>query len=174
MSARRPSFLRPGPVAAAPPLRARLLPWLLVLLLAALLVLQVLLADRHRLAADAQWRPLLLGLCGALGCDVPDWHQPQAFVVTARDIRPHPSAPGALLLSVSFRNDAHWPQAWPALELSLSDIDGQIAGQRRFAAEQYLGAVPATPWLAPGQSARATLEVMDPGQRAVSFQISFH
>ena len=43
-----------------------------------------------------------------------------------------------------------------------------------FAVVIGLGAPPATPLLAPGQSATATLEILDPGKRAVAFTFDFH
>ena len=174
----------PAPPAKAPPAFAkppqairrdllRLTGWIAVPLLAALLVLQVLLADRARLSADATWRPRMLALCRLAGCTLPPWREPSAFHVTARDLRPHPSAPGALLVTATFRNDARFPQAWPVLQLSLANLDGEPLGLRRFQPHEYLGAEPSTALVAPGQSASVTLEVLDPGKRAVSFEFGF-
>lgn len=148
--------------------------WALLAALVVALALQLMLADRERLATDATWRPRLEALCGALGCSLPAWHEPKAFRVTSREVRRHPEDERALLVSTSFRNDARWPQAWPVLEVALHDIDGQALGLRRFQPVEYLGSPPATPLIAPGQSAVATLEILDPGQRAVAFTFDFH
>jgi len=159
------------------PVPRRRLPWrwwLAVAGLALALVLQLMLADRARLAADAAWRPRLETLCGLLGCDLPPWQEPGAFRVTSREVRRHPDDPRALLVTTSFRNDARWPQPWPVMEVALHDIDGQALGLRRFRPHEYLGAPPARPLIAPGQSASATLEILDPGQRAVAFTFDFH
>jgi len=166
-----PAFTKPSQAVRRDLLR--LAGWIAVPLLLALLVLQVLLADRARLAADAAWRPRMVALCRVAGCTLPPWHEPSAFHVTARDLRPHPSAPGVLLVTATFRNDARFPQAWPWLQLSLSNIDGDALGLRRFAPRDYLGGPPATALIAPGQSASVTLEVADPGKRAVSFEFAF-
>ncbi len=146
-------------------------PWLAVMLLALLLTVQILVADRARLAADASWRPVIVELCARLRCDVPAWHQPGAFHVTSRDVRPHPGAAGVLLISATFRNDAPFAQAWPQLQLTLSNLDGEALGLRRFAPREYLGGEPETAQLDPGQSAAIKLAVVDPGKRAVSFAI---
>jgi hypothetical protein len=82
--------------------------------------------------------------------------------------------PGVLIMSASFRNDAAFAQAWPQLQLSLTDIDGQSLGLRRFSPSEYLGNAPATERIAPGQSANITLEILDPGKRALAFGIEFH
>lgn len=159
----------------APTLRR--LPWGwagLVVALGLLLLLQLVLADRARLAGDANWRPRLELACGMLGCDLPPWHAPDDFRVTTREVQPHPTVPGVLLITASFRNDARWAQAWPVLEIALQDLDGQALGLRRFQPVEYLGSPPASPLIAPGQSASATLEILDPGKRAVAFTFDFH
>lgn len=148
--------------------------WLAAFGLLALLLLQLVLADRARLASDPAWRPRLEAACGVLGCSLPPWREPDAFRVTNREVRPHPTAPGALLVTTSFRNDARWPQAWPLVEVALHDLDGQALGLRRFSPVEYLGNTPASPLIAPGQSASATLEILDPGKRAVAFTFDFH
>src|SRR5699024_7359212 len=93
--------------------------------LATLLAAQLLLADRSRLAADAGWRPVLATLCGALRCSLPAWREPAAIAIEQRDVRPAPEQPGVLQVNALIRNDARWPQAWPRLTLTLSDIDGR-------------------------------------------------
>jgi hypothetical protein len=148
--------------------------WGLALLLTATLVLQVLLADRARLAADAAWRPRLEALCGVFGCDLPPWREPAALRVTSREMRPHPSVPRALLVTASFSNEARFAQAWPQLELSLTDLDGQALGLRRFTPTEYLGSAPRSERIAPGQSAIVSLEIADPGMRALAYRIDFH
>ena len=148
--------------------------WAVALALAAVLMLQLMLADRARLARDPAWRPRLETVCGVLRCTLPPWHEPDAFRVTSREVQPHPTAPGALLVTTSFRNDARWPQAWPLMEVALLDLDGQALGLRRFEPTLYLGSPPVSPLIAPGQSAIATLEILDPGQRAVAFTFDFH
>jgi hypothetical protein len=148
--------------------------WVVAALLLLVLCVQVMVADRARLAADPEWRPRLETLCGFLRCNLPPWQEPHAFRVTSREVRPHPSVPGVLIMSASFRNDAAFAQAWPQLQLSLTDIDGQSLGLRRFSPAEYLGNAPATERIAPGQSANITLEILDPGKRALAFGIEFH
>ena len=148
--------------------------WLLALVLLAVLALQVVLADRARFAADADWRPRVEALCAVFGCDVPAWREPAALRVTSREMRPHPSVPGALLVTASFSNESRFPQAWPQLELALTDLEGQALGLRRFTPTEYLGSAPRSERIAPGQSAIVTLEIADPGMRALAYRIDFH
>lgn len=138
-----------------------------------LLCLQILLAERAHWAADARTRPTLEAVCRVLRCQVPIWQDPSAFTVPQREIQPHPSAAGALLVTASFRNDAAWPQAWPVIELVLTDLNGESVGLRRFQPHEYLGAAPPSGPMLPGQSASLALEIMDPGNRAVAFAFEF-
>ena len=120
-----PCFLHAGrrPAVALPTPRWQ---FALIALLGALLLLQVAIADRATLAANASTRPLISKLCGMLQCTLPPWHEPAAFSMLSRDIRPLSAEPGVLQVQASFRNDARWVQAWPALRLSLSDADGRV------------------------------------------------
>lgn len=158
--------------------RARTLPaprwhWLLVAGLALLLVLQSVLADRARLAADAGNRAWLGTLCGVLRCSLPAWHEPTAFTMTSREIRPLPGQAGVLQVQASIRNDARWAQAWPNLRLSLSDADGRVIGSGVFTPAQYLGENPGAGLLDPGQSARVAFRVQEPAASTVAFTFDF-
>lgn len=141
--------------------------------LALLFALQLLLAQRHELAADPRWRPLVTGACGVLRCDVPAWREPAAFTMLQRSVRPQPNAPGVLAVDASFRNDARWPQPWPTLVLSLSDVDGRPVGVRAFAPAEYRGAHRPDDRLLPGQSANVTFQVIEPAPRIVAFTFDF-
>jgi hypothetical protein len=147
--------------------------WLAVPALTLGLFLQIALADRARLAADPVWRPRIIALCDLLRCQVPAWREPAALQIISREIGPHPSAPGVLLVTATFRNDAAFAQAWPQLQLSLTNLDGDSFGLRRFSPREYLGSDPATPLIGAGQSATITLEIVDPGRRAVAFGFEF-
>ncbi|HVI25823.1 MAG TPA: DUF3426 domain-containing protein [Xanthomonadaceae bacterium] len=144
--------------------------------LALLLVLQLLLADRARLAGDARWRPLLSTLCGALRCELPAWREPTAFTLLARDVRP--ARQGVLHVTATFRNDARWPQPWPAVRLALQDVDGRTVGARTLRPDEYHprtgeGARITQSGLAPGQSARIAFDIVEPAGTAVAFTFDF-
>ncbi|HET8817918.1 MAG TPA: DUF3426 domain-containing protein, partial [Xanthomonadaceae bacterium] len=168
-----PSFLRGGRQAMRPALRERRLVIAGIVVLGITLVLQVLLADRARLAADARWRPVVAAVCTVFGCDLPPWREPLAFSMLERDVRAHPTTPGALRVSATFRNDARWPQPWPTLVLTLSDVDGREVGARAFAPEDYLQSAAAAGQLAPGQRASVAFDVLEPAPDIVAFTFDF-
>ena len=167
-----PSFARQRAQPALPARTAKW-QWAALVMLAALLAVQVLVADRARLASDANWRPVIASLCSVAGCSVPAWHQPSAFAMLSRDVSPIPDTQGGLNVRATFRNDARWPQAWPVLLLSLSDADGRVLGSRAFSPKEYLGAAATQTELAPGQSAQIALKLHEPNPDVVAFSFDF-
>lgn len=139
--------------------------------LALVLALQLVLAQRGALATDARWRPAVETLCGVLGCTVPAWREPSAFTMIDRSVQPKPGTPGVLTARASFRNDARWPQSWPTLVLTLSGVDGEPLGARAFTPAEYNGGAHAP--LAPGQSASVQVDVVEPGPGVVAFAFDF-
>lgn len=166
-----PSFVR-GTTAARTAQRERWIP-AAAIALSLTFVLQLLLADRARLASDATWRPLLTTVCKVFFCDLPPWREPGAFTLLQRDVRQHPSIPGALRVSATFRNDARWPQPWPQLQVTLSDANGRRAGERRFNAEDYLGGPPNQAELSSGESATIAMDLHEPAARIVAYDFRF-
>lgn len=143
-----------------------------VITMAVLLVLQILLAKREDMAASARWRPLASAMCTVLFCKLPPWHEPRAFTLVQRNVRPHARTPGVLSVSASFRNDARWAQAWPTLILSLSDVDGRQVGVRSFQPDEYRPPG-AAQTLEPGQTTQVQFDVIEPAPRIVAFNFDF-
>lgn len=134
-----------------------------------LLLLQIILSDRTHLAADPHWRPLLSAVCNVMHCNLPPWREPATLVLLDRDVRPDPDHHGVLRVTMSFRNDARWPQPWPTLMLTLADADGRVVGARAFAPRDYLGIAPTQNAVAGGQSASIAMDVVEPTPRVVAF-----
>ena len=166
---RTPSFaLRDAP--AAPRRRAE---WLALSALVLLLAGHLFFGERATLAANAHWRPVVATACDAIGCSVPPWREPTAFTMLARDVIAVPERPGVLRVQASFRNDARWAQAWPALVLTLSDADNRMLGTRRFLPHDYLGDAPASSLLAPGQATQLAFDIIEPAPNVVAFDFRF-
>nr|WP_230940111.1 DUF3426 domain-containing protein [Xanthomonas translucens] len=169
-----PSFMQRR--APRQPVR-RAAPWQWIALtgLGLLLALQILIADRQRLGADARWRPWVASVCQLLRCSLPPWREPGAFTMLSREVRPLPGRAGTLQIQATFRNDARWAQAWPLLQLSLADADGRTIGSRVLRPQDYLGRTrPEAATLAPGQSAQVTFQVREPAAETAAFSFDFH
>lgn len=161
--------------ASAPPARPRRLSWALGCLLLCLgLAVQVAWAERARWMDAASIRDRLDPVCTWLHCPLPPRHDPAQLALGARDIHPHPSVPGALVISATLRNDAPFAQPFPTLKITLSNLDGQRVAMRRFRPEEYVGdAGSLERGLASDDSLALSFEVVDPGNDAVAFEFDF-
>jgi len=144
------------------------------LLLAVLLVAQLAWVERYQLVRMPQLRLALEYFCQPLNCDLPLRHDISRIEVVEREVRDHPHARGALLINASFANRAGFTQAYPVFVVSFSDVSGTPVAVRRFPPAEYLiGQQNVEEGMAPGERAQLMLEVVDPGDRAVSFQFDF-
>jgi hypothetical protein len=99
----------------------------------------------------------------------------EAIRLQTRQLRPHETFAGILVLTATFISDADRPQPWPELELTLLDSAGRLLARRRFAPPDYLGRAPDTgEWLPPGVLVPVRLDFADPGSDVAGFEISFH
>lgn len=165
---RAPSFIE-----TPEPQRRRVGEWSVLVVLILLLAGQLFFSERTRLAANAQWRPLVTAVCDVTGCNVPAWHEPGAFVMLSRDVIAVPGKTGVLRVQASIRNDARWPQPWPVLALSLSDANGRLLGRRSFLPSDYLGRTPEIVLLQSGQAAQLAFDIVEPGPGVVAFDFRF-
>ena len=147
--------------------------WAIVVALSLLLCLQVVIADRERLAMQAGWRPVVIALCGVFRCEVPTWREPTAFTMLSRDVRPLPDAPGTLQAQATFRNEARWAQWWPEIVLTLKDADGRTLGARALQPGDYLPEGETTTTIGPGQSAQMAVRIREPSASVVAFSFDF-
>lgn len=143
------------------------------MVLALALIAQLFFSQRAQLAGDARWRPLVMQACTLLRCNVPAWREPAAFSMLSRDVIAVPGRAGVLRVQASFRNDAAWPQPWPALQLTLSDANGRPLGARRFLPRDYLDDAPEQALLGPGQATQLAFDIVEPAPGVVSFDFRF-
>ena len=135
---------------------------------------QVAWSERAEWIDDARVRGVLDPLCTRLHCHLPLRRDSATLELLSRDIQPHPSVPGALIISATLRNDAAFAQAYPTVEVALSDLDDKRVAMRRFQPRDYLADARAIhQGIAAGASASLVFEVADPGKNAVAFEFKF-
>ena len=145
-----------------------------IALLLPLLLIQLAWAERRELLQNPTSRAWLERGCRFLRCTLPLAHDAEALVLLSRDVRPHPSVPSALIISATLRNDADVAQAFPTVEITLTDLDEQRIAMRRFKPAEYLGdARTLSSGLAAHGSTALVFEVADPGKNAVAYEFKF-
>ena len=94
--------------------------------------------------------------------------------LVSRELRSHPQRSGWLRLDATIVNRASQTQPWPHLEITLLDAAGETVTHRRFAPADYLrpGSDPSR-GMAPQAYLPLTVELEDPGMRAVGFELEF-
>lgn len=144
------------------------------LLLLIALAAQLAWANRVNLLRDPATQPTVLNICARIRCDMPPVRAIAKLELLSRDVRPDPKTAGALLITATLRNNAHFTQPWPVVVVRLLDIDNTPVAMRRFRPTDYLpDAARRAAGLAPGTTAAVAFEVADPGPRAVAFHFSF-
>ena len=98
-----------------------------------LYVFRAQLAMRH-----PEWRPQLEEWCGRLGCEVPLPRQADLIAIETSELHPDPERNNLLVLQAVIRNRAGVAQAYPHLELTLTDTREQPLVRRIFAPADYL------------------------------------
>jgi predicted Zn finger-like uncharacterized protein len=111
-----------------------------VLLLAALLLLQVAIQDRDRLAeTNPGLRPWLARMCEPLNCRISPPRQIDAIAIESSSF--NKLRADAYRLNVTLRNQAQQAVALPALELTLTDAQDQAVVRRVLTPSEF-GAAP--------------------------------
>jgi len=95
--------------------------------------------------------------------------------LVSRELTNDPDRFGVLRLRATLVNRAEQAQPYPAIEVILNDSEGNRVSSRRFEPGDYL-AIPAEdrPMFSPQAYLPLTLELEDPGERAVGFELKFH
>lgn len=148
--------------------------WSIAALLMLTFVLELGWAERTALAQDARFRPALDRICANIGCRLSLRRDLDQLAVISREIRPHPSVPGALVISATVRNEADFAQPFPGVRIRLTNLNESPVASRLFVPADYLvDASEAMRGLAPNAITVLLFEVVDPGRDAVAFDFSF-
>jgi len=114
-------------------------------------------------------------LCQKLSCPGPNTPllDLSRIATISSSIRPHPGYDNALIVSTTFMNTDSRPLPFPALEVSLSNLDGRTVAKRRFLPSEYLSDNLQESQMLPQTLIPVTLEILKPEGQANAFQISF-
>ena len=127
--------------------------------------------NRNDLSQYPELRPWLTGFCALVSCNTPLQRDVSHINLANRIVQSNPSHSNALLIKATLVNEADFPQPYPLLEIRFSDLNNQLVAGRRFRPSEYLPAnTSIQAGMPPHQPVHISLEVVDPGKEAVSFQ----
>jgi predicted Zn finger-like uncharacterized protein len=127
---------------ALPEEKAARWPFVLVTLLLTLaLAGQLVFHFRSELVIAApDLRPAVEAFCRLLDADIPLPRRAELVSIEASDLQADPSRANLLVLNATLRNRAAFGQAYPSLELSLTDTQDTAIARRVFSPSEYLSA----------------------------------
>ncbi len=118
-------------------------------------------------------RPWLQQACNVLDCVLPPQFDAAQVRTNSLIVRSHPTRRGALAVDAIITNQADFPQPYPVLQLQFSDLSGAPVAGRRFRPGEYLsGELTGARLMPVQQPVHIALEIVDPGSRAVNYQLS--
>ncbi len=137
--------------------------------------------NRPQLYNNPTIRPVLEFGCQWLRCEIPARVALDQIKMVRKNMYSHPNIPGALMVNVSFVNNADFDQQLPALHMVLSNRVGRTVAKRNFLPSEYMGSkakprgndTESVGTIASKQQLDVVLEVTDPGKDAQSFEFFF-
>ena len=116
-------------------------------------------------------QPLYTELCERLGCELPLPREAGYIAIEASDLHPEKGAPNTFVLSTTIQNRAAFRQAYPHLELTLTDVrDGDIA-RRVIGPDEWRPANASADGFEPGRTLEASVPFQAGGLNAVGYRV---
>ena len=104
-----------------------------------LLLLQAATYFRDSLARDMPTlKPFLTVYCNVVGCDIALPRNADAITIESSDLKQIPDRPQEIMFTTLLRNRANYTQAYPSIELTLTDTTDQPLVKRIFHPADYL------------------------------------
>lgn len=149
--------------------------WSAGIVVAALsLILQFTYLQRNRLADHPQAGAIVTDVCKRIpGCELAPKRDLSQLQLVSRNVYSHPNVEAALMINAIIINAANFSQPFPVLLVSMSDVHGKVVAERYFPPAEYLPENPGSSGMQPGKAVSVNLEVMDPGQNALAFELDF-
>ncbi len=130
--------------------------------------------NRQELSLNPALRGFYDVLCQMLPCTLPPMVDIRAIRSMELVVRSHPDQQNILQVDAIIINEASHVQPFPNLQLTFTDINGNVVANRSFAPAEYLaGELAGSMEMPRAQPVRLELEIIDPGEKAVNYQLKF-
>jgi len=142
------------------------------LLVLMVLAVQIIYFFSTELGRNPDMRPQVLWVCKYLGCTIQPQIDAGLIELANTRVSPHPAYADVLRLRATLINRASFSQAYPLIEVSLSNRNGELVGRRTYRPAHYLGKKKNLPQnMVPNVIVHAKLEITSPNRRADGFEI---
>jgi predicted Zn finger-like uncharacterized protein len=82
--------------------------------------------------------PLIHQLCAQIGCEIPQPRRVELLSIESSDLQADNANPNVMVLTAALRNRAGFVQAFPALELSLTNAQDKTVARRVLMPKDYV------------------------------------
>lgn len=142
--------------------------------LAVLLSAQFLYFHRDLLGQQPFLASIIEDVCDTVGCEIEPLRDVDRIEIINRNVFSHPNVADALMITATFANVAPFPQPYPVMQVSLTDLQGRTVATRRFSPREYLNnAGKSATLMKPGVPVDVNVEVQDPQNGAMAFEFAF-
>ena len=100
-------------------------------------------------------------------------YEPEKIQMLNHNVFAHPIEKNVLLISASIENTADFDQAFPILEVRLTNSKAELVALRRFSPDEYLDNYSSKTLLVKKRATSIKLKIEDPGSQATRFQFNF-
>lgn len=128
---------------------------------------------RNDIAQSNLPEPVRAAFCSVAGCELPVGTDLAELELLRQKVYSHPSIDNALVVSVDVVNNAHFPQPYPVLSITMANSDGEAVAERDFQPADYLENYTGEETLVAGKPTRINIDIVDPGADAQSFEMQF-
>lgn len=136
--------------------------------------LQMIYFNRDNLANRPGLRPYMLSFCDIAGCKISELRDLKRLELSSKNVYSHPNVDNALMITAVIVNQAEFAQRFPVLQISFTNLVGDIVMARQFKPGEYLNTDEKNlTEMQPGLPIQITLEVLDPGNSATAYEFNF-
>lgn len=169
------ALLRGGGFGARDEARGRRAWAIAAVVMAVVTVFNLLFVSGEALLAQPAIRSALQDIGAIEAAPEPVYRKLDLLHLASSDMHSHPTLDETLVLNATIVNRADRDQPFPALQVTLFDAHNQALASRIFKPEEYLpaGSDPKAA-MPPGAYLPVIMELIDPGEHAVGFEMKFH
>lgn len=129
---------------------------------------------RDDLSRHEVLRPWLEKLCMVATCEIPLRRDVSKVIIVNREVHNMPDKQHILQVQFTLKNIAPYVQPFPLIMLTFYDIDGHEIAYRRFRPDEYLAQqIETGKGMKPQIPVIADLQILDPGEHAITYQFEF-
>lgn len=135
---------------------------------------QLIYFKRADLTRNAELRPYLVSFCELAKCEISELKDISRLELSTKNVYSHPNVDNALMITAVIINQASFSQQFPSLQVSFTNLVGDIVMARQFKPSEYLNtSEDKLRDMQPGLPIQIILEVIDPGKNATAYEFSF-